>query len=359
MSSSSSSPNPWTPYETFKDCSQGICSMYCPQWCYFIFPPPPPFPIDDDDDDSSTDFSPLIIALIGILASAFILVSYYTIISKYCRRRRQQSQSTSLDFNENREETNHEGWQTGSQGLDESLIKAISVCKFKRNEGLIEGTDCSVCLSEFMEDESLRLLPKCNHAFHVPCIDTWLKSHSSCPLCRSNIASTNQSAAAAVTVQEGPRNAGVSAIVYQQRNEAISVIQDLESGVREEAVVSLVVNEDVGKTAGEEDGRDTAVLEIGGDGGQIQPLRRSVSMSYSHGQVMSIADILHISEDDEDEDELQVEHHLQSSSMGIGSSKQFDVSEYWCKSNQRNGVLNLAMKRSISTGRFMFPRLEK
>ncbi|GMI85450.1 Arabidopsis Toxicos en Levadura 51 [Hibiscus trionum] len=78
MSSSSSTPNPWTPYETFKDCSQGICSMICPQWCYFVFPPPPPFPVDDHG------FSPLIIAFIGILASAFILVSYYTIISKYC-----------------------------------------------------------------------------------------------------------------------------------------------------------------------------------------------------------------------------------------------------------------------------------
>ncbi|MBA0574172.1 hypothetical protein Golob_001404, partial [Gossypium lobatum] len=158
MSSSSSTPNTWSPYETYKDCSQGICSMYCPQWCYFIFPPPPPFAIDDDDDDSSTDFSPLIIALIGILASAFILVSYYTIISKYCRRRRQSH--TSLDFNENRDEINHNGWQPGSQGLDESLIKAIAVFKFKKNEGLIEGTDCSVCLSEFLEDESLRLLPK-------------------------------------------------------------------------------------------------------------------------------------------------------------------------------------------------------
>lgn len=51
----------------------------------------------------------------------------------------------------------------------------------------MEGTECSVCLSEFKEDENLRLLPKCSHAFHLQCIDTWLKSHSSCPLCRVNI----------------------------------------------------------------------------------------------------------------------------------------------------------------------------
>ncbi|GFQ06016.1 RING-H2 finger protein atl52, partial [Phtheirospermum japonicum] len=54
-------------------------------------------------------------------------------------------------------------------------------------DGLIEGTECAVCLSEFRENESLRLLPKCRHAFHLPCIDTWLRSQSSCPLCRAGV----------------------------------------------------------------------------------------------------------------------------------------------------------------------------
>ncbi|XVF06782.1 hypothetical protein REPUB_Repub06bG0080300 [Reevesia pubescens] len=371
MSSSASTPNPWSPYDTYKDCSQGICSIYCPQWCYLIFPPPPPFSIDDDDDDdddSGTDFSPLIIAVIGILASAFILVSYYTIISKYCKRRRQGH--TSLEFNESRDELNHDGWQATSEGLDEGLIKSITVCKYKKGDGLVEETDCSVCLSEFQEDESLRLLPKCNHAFHLPCIDTWLKSHPSCPLCRANIASSTNSLpnqAPAATIQESAMNVGVSAFEYQQRNDAISLIQDLEIGVREEVVVSLVVSDDVPKTAGEDIGNignvqeSSSMIEIGQDGNGIQPLRRSVSMSSSlfQGQVLSIADILRIAEEDED---LQVEHHFRSS-MGIGSSKQFDGEEYG-KSNYRNGVFNLvksplAMKRSISTGRFMFPRYEK
>ncbi|XWS42814.1 hypothetical protein CRYUN_Cryun16bG0046400 [Craigia yunnanensis] len=367
MSSSASTPNPWSPYDTYKDCSQGICSIYCPQWCYLIFPPPPPFGIDDDDGNSGTDFSPLIIAVIGILVSAFILVSYYTIISKYCRRRRQDH--TSLELNESRDEMNHDGWQTTSEGLDEGLIKSITVCNYKKGDGFVEETDCSVCLSEFQEDESLRLLPKCNHAFHVPCIDTWLKSHSSCPLCRANIASTNclPNQAAAATIQEVPRNVSVSAFEYQQRNDSISVIQDLESGVREEAVVSFVVCDDVPKTRGEDVAdlgnaqESSSMIEIRQDGNGIQPLRRSVSTSSClfQGQVLSIADILRISEEDED---LQVEHHFQSS-MGIGSSKQFDGGEY-CKSNYRSGVFNLvrsplAMKRSISTGRFMFPRHEK
>ncbi|XP_052170435.1 E3 ubiquitin-protein ligase ATL42-like [Diospyros lotus] len=40
------------------------------------------------------------------------------------------------------------------------------------------------CLSKFEDSEVLRLLPKCRHAFHMDCIDKWLESRCSCPLCR-------------------------------------------------------------------------------------------------------------------------------------------------------------------------------
>ncbi|KAH7655537.1 Zinc finger RING/FYVE/PHD-type protein [Dioscorea alata] len=47
--------------------------------------------------------------------------------------------------------------------------------------------ECAVCLSEFEDDESLRLLPKCDHVFHSDCIDAWLAAHVTCPVCRSNL----------------------------------------------------------------------------------------------------------------------------------------------------------------------------
>ncbi|KAK4269844.1 hypothetical protein QN277_022951 [Acacia crassicarpa] len=46
---------------------------------------------------------------------------------------------------------------------------------------------CAVCLSKFEQQDLLRLLPLCCHAFHVECIDTWLQSNLTCPLCRSAI----------------------------------------------------------------------------------------------------------------------------------------------------------------------------
>jgi hypothetical protein len=188
------------PYEPTKDCSQGLCSMYCPQWCYFIFPPPPPSDVGGpSSDDSGPIFSPLVIAITGVLAVAFLLVSYYTFISGYCgtfgsfRGRvfgsysggRARSAGGGGGHGQSRSQ---ESWNVSpAGGLDETLISKITLCKYKRGDALIHTTDCSVCLGEFKDGESLRLLPKCNHAFHQQCIDKWLKSHSNCPLCRSNI----------------------------------------------------------------------------------------------------------------------------------------------------------------------------
>jgi hypothetical protein len=45
--------------------------------------------------------------------------------------------------------------------------------------------ECSVCLSEFQENERCTLLPRCKHSFHTRCIGTWFLSNSTCPLCRT------------------------------------------------------------------------------------------------------------------------------------------------------------------------------
>ena len=50
---------------------------------------------------------------------------------------------------------------------------------------------CVVCLYEVMDGERFRKLPKCNHCFHVDCIDLWLQSNSTCPLCRNQVCLVN------------------------------------------------------------------------------------------------------------------------------------------------------------------------
>ncbi|XP_028763216.1 RING-H2 finger protein ATL11-like [Neltuma alba] len=59
-----------------------------------------------------------------------------------------------------------------------------------RTAETVQGTDqteCIICLAPFEEEDSVRQLHSCKHIFHTICIDTWLASHSGCPLCRTQI----------------------------------------------------------------------------------------------------------------------------------------------------------------------------
>ncbi|KAF8779787.1 hypothetical protein HU200_002046 [Digitaria exilis] len=73
-------------------------------------------------------------------------------------------------------------------GLDQAFIDALPVFAYREIiGGSKEPFDCAVCLCEFDGEDRLRLLPVCGHAFHLQCIDTWLLSNSTCPLCRGTL----------------------------------------------------------------------------------------------------------------------------------------------------------------------------
>ena len=75
-------------------------------------------------------------------------------------------------------------------GLDPAVIDSFPILVYSAVKDLKIGKgalECAVCLSEFENSETLRLLPKCNHVFHPDCIDAWLASHVTCPVCRTNL----------------------------------------------------------------------------------------------------------------------------------------------------------------------------
>ncbi|KAK6932916.1 Zinc finger, RING-type [Dillenia turbinata] len=87
-------------------------------------------------------------------------------------------------------------------GLKKSTLKQIPVAIYgAAGMSIPAATDCPICLGEFVDGEKVRILPKCNHGFHVKCIDTWLMSHSSCPTCRQSLLE-RPSASDAVDVDE-------------------------------------------------------------------------------------------------------------------------------------------------------------
>ncbi|XP_062179003.1 probable E3 ubiquitin-protein ligase ATL44 [Phragmites australis] len=46
---------------------------------------------------------------------------------------------------------------------------------------------CAVCLEDVRAGEMVRQLPACRHMFHADCVDAWLRSHRTCPLCRCEL----------------------------------------------------------------------------------------------------------------------------------------------------------------------------
>ncbi|XP_052186197.1 RING-H2 finger protein ATL64-like [Diospyros lotus] len=137
-------------------------------------------------DDTSTPTSIDHLLLIASATAAFIVALYHCLtfcwLNRHSRRRRRHSMPEQEEIR-----------QAASAGLDGNFIsKFIPAHKFQKADPeaiLLPAEDgvCAICLCEFEEGEELRALPECGHSFHVACIDMWLYSHSTCPICRSAV----------------------------------------------------------------------------------------------------------------------------------------------------------------------------
>ncbi|CAH8380293.1 unnamed protein product [Eruca vesicaria subsp. sativa] len=156
---------------------------------------PPPFyedPVLSPPPQSSGNrTSPAVLFVIVILAVLFfisgllhLLVRFLTKHPSASRSNRYPEISTSDALQRQLQQLFH----LNDSGLDQAFIDALPVFHYKEMVGASkEPFDCAVCLCEFTEKDKLRLLPMCSHAFHLNCIDTWLQSNSTCPLCRATL----------------------------------------------------------------------------------------------------------------------------------------------------------------------------
>ncbi|KAK3120502.1 hypothetical protein QOZ80_9AG0688760 [Eleusine coracana subsp. coracana] len=222
----------WLPPEPKRDATGaingGVPVLQKPFSCatYRLCPPPPPPPPPSAATvhlRSGRLPTPLIVVSASLLAlSAALLLALLVRWLVRRRRRRQQDQEAPLAQDDDEdsvlgvdttawghlqedgqeEEVDsgdgggvHHVWYIRTKGLDERAIAAIAAvvydaAKMKKQQqpgGAGEGEGCAVCLAEFRDGETLRLLPRCGHAFHRGCIDTWLRAHINCPLCRAPV----------------------------------------------------------------------------------------------------------------------------------------------------------------------------
>lgn len=348
------------------DCGDGI---YVPSDGPY-YPPPPP-PIVNTSEKHHVPF--YFIMMLCVLGAFFVLICYMIIR----KRNRSNSRSTRGDvsqFGENREDfgmdenlgpiLDHPIWYIRTVGLGQDVIDSISVFKYKKDELLIEGTDCSVCLTEFEEDESLRLLPKCSHAFHIPCIDTWLRSHKNCPLCRAPIVSAMDSSPRMENVVEVVSSTSARGDDGSSPSEVVEGRENLEldeEGGNQETRRGVLENldDEEGRSTMDPSMKSTPLVLDGRRNGdcvysdlvdqhrvevmknELQPGRRSVSMDSSAAQVIHL--------------EMNEMMNTRKMDQGCSSSKRGDRNSNLYKAMKSSSFgrslqkVPISMKRSIST----------
>lgn len=122
-------------------------------------------------------FKPGIAVIVGILTTTFSITFLLLLYVKHCKRSAYANTSRSYYYPPSRR----------NSGINRKVIESLPMFRFSSLRGQKEGLECAVCLNKFEAEEVLRLLPKCKHAFHVECVDTWLEAHSTCPLCRYRV----------------------------------------------------------------------------------------------------------------------------------------------------------------------------
>lgn len=173
------------------------------------------------------------------LLTALLFMSFFSIyIRHFARssssdssyRRRRRSSSTAY-FSAT--SSNYRSPRSIEKGVDPITIQSIPVHAYGGRDAkqaikkLEPEIECAICLSEFEERDWVKEIPYCGHVFHVECIDTWLSSHVTCPLCR--------------TAKLFP----APAVEEEEREKDADEVEEVRSGVGEvqENEVRLVVDE--------------------------------------------------------------------------------------------------------------------
>ncbi|KAK1441110.1 hypothetical protein QVD17_06948 [Tagetes erecta] len=140
---------------------------------------------------SGTKISPAVLLIIIILAILFFISALLHLLVRFLTKHHSLSDSNNRfpDGSPSNalQRQLQQLFHLHDSGLDQTFIDALPVFMYKQLVGANEPFDCAVCLCEFSGSDNLRLLPTCSHAFHISCIDTWLLSNSTCPLCRNTL----------------------------------------------------------------------------------------------------------------------------------------------------------------------------
>ena len=226
-------------------------------------------PPTGSSSNNNPHINPSVVVIVVILSVVFILSGFLHLLARCLGRRLPASPPRHSPLVSALHGQLQHLFHLHDAGVEQAFIDTLPVFSYGSIRGLKDSADCAVCLTEFAEDDRLRLLPKCKHAFHLECIDTWLLSNSTCPLCRRSLL---------------PDPTGAAGQSSSQQNE----LEDASESMHHS-------NRFIGLTLEEQMMRDS---------------RRNISLHGSiHGSYQNSFRICEVEEvdDDESEDEIQVE----------------------------------------------------
>lgn len=192
-----------------------------------------PNPSGPEDQFRYPSVSPAMAIIIVILIAALFFIAFFSI---YIRNRSAANGSIRQTFSMRRRTA------AATRGLENSVIETFPTFTYAevKDHHIGKGAlECAVCLNEFEDDEMLRLIPKCDHVFHPECIDAWLQSHVTCPVCRADLTTPKPDEPAPAQGPEVNRELGQGTENLQQNNQVSIQIEGDENLMpqREESTV--------------------------------------------------------------------------------------------------------------------------
>ncbi|PIK46207.1 putative E3 ubiquitin-protein ligase ZNRF3-like [Apostichopus japonicus] len=135
----------------------------------------------------------------GIFISFFILIAIICLLLvvklRWRQRRKQDSQTRQTMHALAKMRTRK--YKRGDRRQREEIVITPSVAS--------DGSVCAICLDEFREGEELRIVP-CDHEFHRHCVDPWLVSNKTCPLCMFDILEPEDGKASSPSMHGSPQS---------------------------------------------------------------------------------------------------------------------------------------------------------
>ncbi|XP_043687512.1 RING-H2 finger protein ATL2-like [Telopea speciosissima] len=120
-----------------------------------------------------------------------VIFIYFYAWRTYRRHARETAQS-SINGVSSSSQVVHSRQLPINKALHQSLIDSLPTFLYSPTHHFSNSTstttsECPVCLCNLEEGEMVRLIPTCKHMFHLQCINMWLSSHYTCPICRSPV----------------------------------------------------------------------------------------------------------------------------------------------------------------------------